>query len=616
MPKCLFQSASLLALSLGGIPLIALPAAAQSFADTQTHWGKDCVNDLGQQLRVRGYPDGTFRPEGRLTRAEYAVLMLNSFPEDQQAIASRSIPSFRDLPAKHWAYNALRSAYRRGILVGYPDRSMRPDQSVSRAEAIAILYKLASPVTNSGDLRLDDIPPFPIPPKPERVLAELFEDAAEAPEWARPSLAGAAAGFMVVDYPSGKRLRASQPTTRAEAAAFLCQASQRDGLVPLEAVAGYSQFAQSLELNKLWQLQTLGQQRRFDTQQERTVTFAPPSGWQLGEIGKVAENRIAAQFYGLDGVTAGGFYDQNGQLVIPPNFSTTGDFSEGLAWVQQLGRYGFIDGSGKVEIPLTFDSVEPFSEGLAAVKVGELIGFIDKTGKMVIVPQRYNSVSPFSEGLAVIGVLQENTGRSLYGFIDRTGKVVIEPQFASADAFSAGLAAVHKTPEDISSTPAKTSYINQRGQRVLEEIRGDGSRFSEGLAAIRITELEIDPVSSRGYTTTYGYIDTAGQWAIAPQTFFGEPADFFWSAGAFKGGVAPVRIGDRFGFIDRQGELVVKPVFSDVQEISDGYAHVNYGGVRVSYVGGYDGNATPITEIILRGGRWGYIKLPEPSNGR
>lgn len=91
---------------------------------------------------------------------------------------------------------------------------------------------------------------------------------------------------------------------------------------------------------------------------------------------------------------------------------------------------------------------------------------------------------------------------------------------------------------------------------------------------------------------------------------------FFWSAGSFEGGVAPLRIGDRVSFIDRQGKLVVKPVFSDVQEISNGCARVNYGGVWVDYVGGYDGNSTPVTETILRGGRWGYIKLPELSSGR
>lgn len=57
-------------------------------------------------------------------------------------------------------------------------RSPRPAQTVSRAEAIAILYNLTSPKFEGGDLREWDLPRFPLPDNPERVLTEQFFDAA------------------------------------------------------------------------------------------------------------------------------------------------------------------------------------------------------------------------------------------------------------------------------------------------------------------------------------------------------------------------------------------------------------------------------------------------------
>ncbi|NJN30630.1 MAG: WG repeat-containing protein [Synechococcales cyanobacterium RM1_1_8] len=61
--------------------------------------------------------------------------------------------------------------------------------------------------------------------------------------------------------------------------------------------------------------------------------------------------------------------------------------------------------------------------------------------------------------------------------------------------------------------------------------------------------------------------------------------------------------------INRQGKLVAPPIFSQIDSIENGYAYVNYGGQMVTYIGGYNGTATPILEQAFRGGRWGYIKL-------
>ncbi|MGC1524562.1 MAG: WG repeat-containing protein [Phormidesmis sp.] len=605
--------------SVVGLSSLASPAAAApTFRDTQTHWANACVDRLAQQNKLRGYPDGSFRPDGRLTRAEYATLMLNSFPATAGGEANSTVPNFRDLPSPHWAYNTLRAAYQRGILVGYPDGTMRPDQPINRAEAIALLYRLVSP--NSTDTHyyssFNSIPRFPLTQDPQRILSELFSDAAEVPSWAKSGVAAAAAGFMVVDYPNGNMMRSQEPTTRAEAAAFLCQAAGLDGLVPTTAVAGYQYFTQSAELKKLLLAQTNGQQGWFDPQRERAIIATPPPGWRIIQIGKLSENRVSAIFENEENVSKSGFFDADGAVVIAPNqFDKAGDFSEGLAAVSQAGTYGFVDTTGKLVTFLQFKAVQPFSEGLAAVQISSSSGekqwgFVDKTGAWAIAPQPYLSISSFSEGLARIEVPDANrAGSSLHGFIDKTGQVAIAPQFTWAQSFSEGLAGIGYEQADTSRAIA--AYIDRSGQKVIDNLAWGIEPFSEGLAARSILKVLDRPPYSE--SPQYGYIDKTGQWVIEPRSFFGDEATYVRSAGPFTSGFAQIVVGNRHGLINREGGLAAPPVFSDIQEIANGYAYVNYGGTLVSYAAYYN-NDTPQTETTLRGGRWGYIKLPSPDS--
>ena len=84
-----------------------------------SNWAKDCVSRLSASHQISGYPNGQFRPEAQVTRAEFAVLMLNSFPTLTQSTPQLT-RSFRDVRRNHWAYSALQTAYQKGIFVGYP----------------------------------------------------------------------------------------------------------------------------------------------------------------------------------------------------------------------------------------------------------------------------------------------------------------------------------------------------------------------------------------------------------------------------------------------------------------------------------------------------------------
>ncbi|MBE9577584.1 WG repeat-containing protein [Moraxella sp. K1664] len=89
--------------------------------------------------------------------------------------------------------------------------------------------------------------------------------------------------------------------------------------------------------------------------------------------------------------------------------------SEGLASVEQNGKWGFIDNTGKVVIPVQYDYVGYFSEGLATVKQNGKFGFIDKTGKVVI-PVQYDNAWVFENGKAEVSLNGE------FFYIDKTGK--------------------------------------------------------------------------------------------------------------------------------------------------------------------------------------------------
>ena len=94
----------------------------------------------------------------------------------------------------------------------------------------------------------------------------------------------------------------------------------------------------------------------------------------------------------------------------------------------EQGKWGFIDRAGKVVVPPQFTTAWEFSEGRAGVKIKDKFGFIDQTGKVVIQPQ-FDKVAEFSEGLAAV----ETGGK--WGFVDLSGKIAISPRFTAAGNF-------------------------------------------------------------------------------------------------------------------------------------------------------------------------------------
>ena len=218
-----FASRLSIGLTVGSVCLSqGIAAWGQTYSDLNGHWAASCINQLSQQQIVSGYPDGSFRPDAVINRAEYAALINQAFPE---AAPARGAINFTDVPAGYWGQAAIQTAYQRGFLSGFPNQTFRPSEPISRAESFVALV--------SG---LD----YDIPSSPRQLLSSTFTDAEQAPDYAVGQLAAATQqGFLIAPPAAiaGPRLNPDGPATRSQVAAALCQIKLDTSGIPAEYVA-------------------------------------------------------------------------------------------------------------------------------------------------------------------------------------------------------------------------------------------------------------------------------------------------------------------------------------------------------------------------------------------
>jgi hypothetical protein len=90
---------------------------------------------------IVGYPDGTFGPERSITRAELAAMLCRLFDLNS---GSSNYNQYKDLSKKHWAYGSIVACSNEGLFGGYPDGTFKPDKVLTRAELAAILSRKLS----------------------------------------------------------------------------------------------------------------------------------------------------------------------------------------------------------------------------------------------------------------------------------------------------------------------------------------------------------------------------------------------------------------------------------------------------------------------------------------
>jgi len=196
------------------IPFISIASAlAQTtFNDVPTnYWAQTFIQELASRDIIKGFPDGGFRPNDPVTRAQFAAMLNKAMTK----APTRNGVTFVDVDPNYWAASAIQKAYTTGFMAGYPGNVFEPAQNIPRVQ---ILVSLANGLNYTANQA------------PETIL-QTYEDAASIPNYARNSVAAATENRMVVNYPNVQFLNPNQSATRAEVAAFIYQGLVRSGQV-------------------------------------------------------------------------------------------------------------------------------------------------------------------------------------------------------------------------------------------------------------------------------------------------------------------------------------------------------------------------------------------------
>jgi hypothetical protein len=115
------------------------------FKDTTSHWSEKTINIFVKLGVVNGYPDGSFHPEGSVTRAEFATIIAKVFD-----LSNTGTGKTLSDAKSHWASSSIAALTENGIISGYDDGTFKPDREISRAEIISIISKILNFKAISG----------------------------------------------------------------------------------------------------------------------------------------------------------------------------------------------------------------------------------------------------------------------------------------------------------------------------------------------------------------------------------------------------------------------------------------------------------------------------------
>lgn len=211
--------------------LVLIVASAQSvfayFNDLpEDHWATKQITEMSEKGVVVGYPDGSFKPDENVTRAEFASMAIKALgQENAQVIQSIK---FADIDGDFWAYDAIQKAvYFDLISNDKSSESFRPEDSVSRAEAINIAVNSLTTEQISEQKAYD-------------VLSKNFQDVKEIPSWFLVPAGKAFILDMLSVKPDRKGfIDADRPATRAEVTVILHDMMVQAKLNPNAKLAEY-----------------------------------------------------------------------------------------------------------------------------------------------------------------------------------------------------------------------------------------------------------------------------------------------------------------------------------------------------------------------------------------
>jgi hypothetical protein len=170
----------------------------KTFKDlTAGYWAKLPIEYLATLGIIAGFPDETFKPEKSVSRAEMCSLLVKAAEKE---LVAKTTKMFKDVPAKHWAAKLIETAAQEQYVTGYPNKTFKPGNAITRAEGVSIIVRFANlPITRVLEAPFTDIP---------------------GRHWAPSNITAARnAGLLV--YLEGKPFEPNKPLTRGETANIL-----------------------------------------------------------------------------------------------------------------------------------------------------------------------------------------------------------------------------------------------------------------------------------------------------------------------------------------------------------------------------------------------------------
>jgi len=123
-------------------------SAAPAFTDVSGDANAVYISYMARRGIISGFPDGTFHPAEGITRAQAAVLVTKI----SGLTGSTDVNGFTDVGSSHWAAGYINAAATAGYLKGFPDNTFRPEEKLSRAQGISLFMRLSKEDMGQAEL--------------------------------------------------------------------------------------------------------------------------------------------------------------------------------------------------------------------------------------------------------------------------------------------------------------------------------------------------------------------------------------------------------------------------------------------------------------------------------
>ncbi len=183
----------------------AADITAQQYPDVfDSYWASNDINRLTEQSVLEGYPDGMFKPNRKVSRAEMATMVVKGYNLDVTSCADNL--TFKDVPRSHWAHSFISKGVAENMIAGKSRDRFAPNENISRTEALTIMSKgLQCPMDAA---------------KANEILSR-YKDGGSVPNWARECVAKAIENGALKNERNQDYIRPNDKTTRAEASSML-----------------------------------------------------------------------------------------------------------------------------------------------------------------------------------------------------------------------------------------------------------------------------------------------------------------------------------------------------------------------------------------------------------